>query len=180
MRMDKLNQLPPLGANPKKHKTMGRRNKNAGYVFEREVVDILKTIGFEHATLARMESTARDRSKVDIMNVSEGKHGRLPWNFQCKNLSSAIKLEYYKLLDEMPKGDEINVVLHNRTEKEIGKNIRFVTKGQYAILDMAGFFKILQQAQNLEKGFRLLHEFFDCLPKEEQASISTQLTKLGL
>lgn len=180
MRMEKLNSLPPLGANPKKHKTIGKRNKAAGYAFEVEVVNILKEMGFKHATLARMESMARDRAKVDIMNAEEGKNGRLPWNFQCKNISREIKLEYYKLLAEMPKGDEINVVLHNRTEKQIGKNIRFITKGQYAILDMPAFFKLLTQAQNLEKGFKLLHKFFDCIPKEEQSSISTQLTKLGL
>jgi hypothetical protein len=129
-RMEKLNNLPPISANPKKHKTMGKRNKAAGWSFETEVVKILKEIGFDHATLARMESIARDRAKVDIMNREEGKNGRLPWNFQCKNMSGAIKLEYYKLLGEMPKGDEINIVLHNRTEKQVGKNIRFVTKGR--------------------------------------------------
>lgn len=180
--MDKLKNLPATKPNPKAHKTMGKRNKNSGYVFEVEVKDLVKDyLGFPNATLSRMESITRDREKVDIMNQQEGKHGRIPWNFQCKNVANGVKLLYPKILDEMPKGEEMNIILHNHTVKEYtGSNIRFRTRGQFAITYMDDMFKLLKRVQNLEKGFALLNEYFDSISKEEQAIVALKLEALGL
>lgn len=183
--MDKLNNLPKLNNNPprQENKMSGPRNKNAGYVFENEVKELVIALGFPHAVLARVESVARDRDKVDIMNKAEFKHGRIPYNFQCKNISSGTKLNYQQILDVMPKGDEINIVLHNHTVKQHTKTkgqVRFVTKGQYAITNMADMFKLLQQIQNLEKAYKILHDYFDSIPEQDKAKVAQQLEALGL
>jgi len=179
--MDRLKNTPGLKPNPKAHKTVGKRNKNAGYVFEVEVKDLVKALGFDHVTLSRMESIVRDRQKVDLMNEEEGKNGRLPWNFQCKNIASGSKLNYQKILDEMPKGKEINILAHNHTVKQYsGTNSRFLTKGQYAITTPSDIFRLLQEIQNLKKGFELLNAYFDSIPEEDKAMVSQQLEALGL
>src|SRR6266436_233495 len=166
--MDRLKNKPELEPN-RIVKTNGARNKNAGHSFEREVVKILKDIGFLYAATSRAESRSRDGKKVDIMNSEEHKNGRLPYNFQCKNLTAKTKLEYYKLLAEMPSGSEINIVLHNRTVKTTGS--RFLTKGQYAVMNMEDLFKLVQQIQNLKKGFELLNTYFDSIPAEDKNKV---------
>jgi len=176
--MDRLKNTPELKPNKLASKTNGVRNRVAGHSFEREVVKILKDIGFAFAATSRAESRSRDGKKVDIMNSEEHKNGRLPYNFQCKNLTAKTKLEYYKLLDEMPSGSEINIVLHNRTVKTAGN--RFLTKGQYAVMKMEDLFRMIQQIQNLKKGFELLNNYFDSLPEEDKAKVAQQLTALGL
>lgn len=160
---------------------MGKRNKNAGYVFEVEVKSLVEALGFPHVTLSRMESIARDRQKIDLMNKEEGKHGRIPWNFQCKNIASGSKLNFQKILDEMPKGEGVNILAYNHTVKQYnGANLRFLTKGQYAISTLSDQFKLLQEIQNLKKGFALLNTYFDSIPEQDKAWLSQQLEALGL
>ena len=127
-------------------KTPGSRNRTAGHNFERQVVNKLKDIGFEHVSTTRLESKARDDQKIDIMNRNEHANGRLPYNIQCKNTAGTLK--YAKVLSELPQGKEINVVFHNQTEKS---GTRFNTIGQYAFLNMDDFLDILKELKEAKK-----------------------------
>lgn len=116
---------------------MSKRNRRAGHNWERECVEILSEF-FPHIVTSRSESRSRDDQKVDLINKDEYENGRLPIQIQCKTTVNSVN--YSKLLDEMPKGD--NVVLHKRTVKsEKGK---FVTKGKYAIMEIDLFLKLLK------------------------------------
>lgn len=160
-----------------KRKTGGNRNRNAGHQLERDVALKMRECGFPHAVTARVESKRRDDAKVDIMNKDEEINGRLPYNLQAKNCSTAIG--YPLLLSQMPKGEEYNVVIHNQTERA-GNSNRFMTRGQYAILGAADFFTMVKQIENLKKGFALLNDYFDSIPEEEKESVHSQLDALGL
>lgn len=162
----------------------GPRNKVAGHNFERTIVQVLKEIGFPHASTSRLQSRARDNQKVDIMNENEHKVGRLPYNFQCKNLASNTpdgKFPYAKLLCEMPEGDEINVILHNQTVKRVSQagTVSFMTKGQYAHLGLRDFMTILQRLENAKGAFAILNDYFDCIPEEDKAMVTAKLEALG-
>lgn len=160
---------------PNAKKTSGPRNRSAGHAFELQIVNLLREIGFPHVCSTRSESRSRDGQKIDIMNKNEGKHGRLPYNLQCKNVAGTLK--YAKVLSELPDGDEINVVLHNQTER---RGTRFMTKGQYAFMHLAGFFRLVQCIHRLSRGFELLNTYFDCIPEEDKTKVASELEALGL
>ena len=158
------------------NKTNGKRNRNAGHSLERSVADEFRQLGFQHTVTSRVESKRRDDAKVDIMNKDEQENGRLPYNIQCKNCSTSMA--YPKLLAEMPKGPELNVVLHNQTVKSDGG--RFITKGQFALMDKSSFYTMVSQIERLKAGFAILNNYFDCIPPEDQEQINQSLAELGL
>lgn len=122
-------------------------SRQRGHSWELACIKLLKAIGWTHLVSTRSESRNRDNQKIDIMNANEDKNGRIPINVQAKNYST--RLDYPKVLGEMPQdGDQINVIFHKYTEKA-GKN--FMTKGTYAILELDDFIKIFDMAYNLEK-----------------------------
>ena len=122
--------------------TNGRRNRNAGHNWERQLARMFQQVGFPHVVTARSESKSRDDQKVDLINRDEAKHGRFPFNVQAK--CTTTSLPYPKVLDEMPTDrGVINVILHKQTGKtETG---RFVPRGKYAILHMDDFMFLLKQ-----------------------------------
>jgi len=158
-------------------KTNGNRNRNAGHQLERDLVLIMREVGFPHTVTSRVESKRRDDAKVDLMNKDEGENGRLPYNIQAKNLCTG-SINHHKLLAEMPRGKEINVIIHNQTKKSDGG--RFITQGQFAIMDSTAFFRMAKVIENQKKAFELLNSYFDSIPKEDQVFIHEQLKILGL
>lgn len=128
--------------------TNGKRNRAAGTGWEREVAQMFREMGFPYVVTTRSESRSRDAQKVDLMNKDEWKHGRLPYNVQCKNVKGHLK--YAKLLDELPKiPGLINFIAHKQTEK---KNNRFVTTDKFAILRLEDFIKMMDRLQKYEQG----------------------------
>lgn len=129
-----------------KPKTNGKRNKQAGNAHEVQVVKKLKEVGYKHVATSRACNKIRDGEKVDVCNTDESKYGRLPFNFQCKTLSKPAP--YGKILDEMPEGDEINVLIHKQTKKD--KAGRFQHRGTYAIMAVDDFYDIIKRNLELE------------------------------
>ena len=158
--------------------TNGRRNKNAGHSWERQVVDMLKEIGFPNAVTTRSESRGRDAQKIDVMNKDEGKNGRLPYNIQAKTLSKPTA--YPKLLSELPQdGSEINVVFHKQTQKD-PKTGRFMPRGTYAITNLKDFIQMMKKIEQFKIVFKLLTDNIDYIPDEERPEVEKQLKKIGL
>lgn len=123
--------------------TNGKRNRSAGHKWERQLAESFRLIGFPHVVTTRSESKSRDDQKIDLMNVDEGKNGRFPYNIQAKN--STISLKYMKILSEMPKGEGLNVIIHNQTKKQ---GTRFITQGQYAILSLEDFMYMVKMIRS--------------------------------
>ena len=96
---------------------------------------------FPNIVTSRSESRSRDNIKVDLINFDEYKNGKLPFNFQCKN--SCRGVNYYNLFKSMPDDEAINCILHRYTEKS--KTGKFITKGEYAILNMSDFINLLSK-----------------------------------
>lgn len=122
----------------------GNRNRKAGHTFERDIVKLLRDIGFEHVVTTRSESRGRDAQGIDIMNKDELVNGRFPYNIQCKNMVSRV--DYHALLKNLPDTPgTINVVLHKFTEKKKGGG--FHPRGHYAIINMEDFLEMIKQLQ---------------------------------
>lgn len=161
-----------------KKPTRGNRNRTAGHILERKVAIKMREIGFPDAVTSRSESKRRDDAKVDIMNKDEAINGRMIWNIQCKNC--ATSLPYPKVMSEMPKvGKEHNVIIHNQTERT-ESGTRFMTKGQFAIMNLDSFYQMAEALVVLEKGYNILNDYFEHIPEEDQALINRQLDALGL
>jgi hypothetical protein len=135
------------------------RNVKAGHNWERDMVNVLKEVGFEHVCTTRSESRARDNAKIDIMNKDEYKNGRLPFNIQCKNLVTTTVhggLDYNSVLNSMPQdGSETNVIFHNMTQK---RGFKFMLVGQFAHLKLYDFIMLMKKIKDLEMEIALLKE----------------------
>ena len=81
----------------------GLSSRRKGHQFERDVVQLLRGIGYEAIT-SRVESKALDDAGVDIYTDA-------PYNIQCKYTDKAPS--YHRLLNEMPT-DKAPVVFHKR------------------------------------------------------------------
>lgn len=127
--------------------TNGKRNRTAGSNWERDLVQLFRSIGFPYVVTTRSESRSRDAQKIDLINKDEFNHGRLPYNVQAKNVKGHLK--YAKVLGELPKDKGvINVVLHKQTEK---KNNRFVTVDKFAILHLDDFIDMVKRLKEYEQ-----------------------------
>lgn len=128
--------------------TPGKRNRNAGSGWERELAQLFRSIGYPHVITTRQGSRLRDSQKIDLMNSDESEHGRLPYNVQAKNVKG--HLQYAKVIGELPDNPGItNVVLHKQTAKV--KN-RFICTGKYAILHMDNFIEMVKKLKEYEQG----------------------------
>lgn len=125
---------------------MSNRNRREGHEWERQCVKALKDLYPDIAT-ARLCNRYRDGQKVDLVNKDESISGRLPFNFQCKNLASRV--DFVEVLSEMPDIPGIsNVILHKKTKK-VGT--KFVTEGKYAVMYLPDFFELLKELERLKK-----------------------------
>jgi hypothetical protein len=126
------------------------RNRSAGHIWERKIAQRLRDIGYTDVRTSRECSRKRDSQKVDLCNADEDEFGRLPYNIQCKTLCSTAP--YPRLLKELEQHNgrkQINVVFHEMTKKkEGGKN--FISVGEYAILNLDDFIKIIQKLKEYE------------------------------
>lgn len=156
---------------------MSKRNINAGHDFERAVVNDLKHL-FPNIATARDCNRTRDGEKVDLVNKDELKHGRLPYNFQLKNVCGGVN--YLGIHIAMPRdlSEVHNVVIHNYTIKKTTKtgSSRFVTAGTFAIMRYKDFRSLLRY----RRGYEVLLERIDALPLEVKIEVERELNKLGL
>jgi hypothetical protein len=128
--------------------TNGKRNRNAGFSWEREIAATLREIGFPNAVTSRSESRSRDDQKVDIINKDEAKNGRLPYNIQAKCAKGHLK--YAALLSELPNDPGIiNTIFHKQTTKNAGG--RFMETGRFVILNMDDFLLMVKELENLRR-----------------------------
>lgn len=126
------------------------RNKTAGSNWERLIAKKLRELGFHDIKCSRECSRLRDSKKVDLCNADEDKHGRFPFNIQAKSYNTHVK--YAKLLKELEDHNgrnQVNVVFHKLTEKSIGG--KFMPKGEFAILNLDDFYKIIAQLKVCEE-----------------------------
>jgi hypothetical protein len=92
---------------------------------------------FPDCVTSRVESKAQDDKGVDLCNT-----GNL--QIQCKNMSTPLK--YEEVLDKMPSSDSlINVIFFKKTKKV---NTTFREIGQFAILKLEDFVKLLEKESN--------------------------------
>jgi len=156
------------------------RNRVAGHRYERSKAQQLRDIGYTDVRTSRECSRKRDSQKVDLCNADEDEFGRLPYNIQCKTLCSTAP--YPRLLKELEQHNgrkQINVVFHEMTKKkEGGKN--FVSVGEYAILNLDDFIKMVQDINRYRAGFDEAMTYFDSISDEEQPKLLKYLKKLGL
>jgi hypothetical protein len=111
---------------------MANRNRTAGNAFELAIARFLRPI-FPWVKTSRYGSRELDALKVDLMNTD-------PFNFQVKLTQQTPPV---KLLDQMPKGEKINVIVWGKTEKA---DKYIINKGNYTILKFDDFLKIIELA----------------------------------
>lgn len=116
---------------------MSKRNRTAGHDWERKCAEILRTF-FPGIVTSRSANLLKDAKKVDLVNADELRDGELPFNFQCKSTCNGAN--YHKILNDMPDGD--NILLH-QYKKKANKN--FVTRGEYVVMTMDTFLKLLDK-----------------------------------
>lgn len=123
--------------------TNGKRNRQAGHKWERQLAESFRSIGFAHVVTTRSESRSRDNQKVDLINEDELKNGRFPFNVQAKTTTS--HLSYAKLLSEMPEDRGVmNVILHKQTKKA-PDGVKFMETGRFAIMQLDNFLDLVKQ-----------------------------------
>ena len=115
------------------------RNRSAGHNYEREIVLLMKSLGWDQAVTSRSESKRRDDAGVDLCFTD-------PFNIQCKNNSKRVN--YIKVLELMPQNeDNINVIFERKTEK---KGTRFFKQGDYVHLSLEDFVQLIKMIKNDE------------------------------
>jgi len=127
--------------------TNGKRNRNSGNTWERELASKFREIGFQDVVTSRSANRMRDALKIDLVNADEIKSGRLPYSVQAKNMVGHI--QYGKILAEMPTEEGIiRVILQKQTEKV---NNRFVMKDKFAIMYLDDFFKMVKKLKEYDR-----------------------------
>lgn len=117
-------------ANPKSH--MGRRNKQKGNSFEREIINNLKKIGYTDCVSARWESKRTDDGGIDIVDPSN----KLPVNIQCKYTVNTPN--YFKLQEDCKFKDKPFVITWKKSTTD-GTN----SPGTVAIIPIQEFYNYL-------------------------------------
>lgn len=140
--------------------TNGVRNKRAGSQHERDEVLRHKKY-FHNVATTRACNRKRDGDGIDVCNQDEYEVGRLPLDISCKSSTKAA-LSYVKLIEEMAAG-RIKVILHRRTKKSEGG--RFMTKGEYAIMEREGYEQFLQHVYAIQILRKKLPEVIEELEK---------------
>lgn len=80
-------------------------SRRAGHDYEREARLWWFDHGYRECTTSRYSSREKDDQKVDLCHTE-------PFNVQCKRTAQAPNM--HKLLKEMPKDSNYNVVFHKR------------------------------------------------------------------
>ena len=106
---------------------MANRNKQAGNKLELDVVHRLKEMGYEAAS-SRQESRSADARGIDIITT-------FPREIQCKSMVNTPPI--HKILTET----DADMIVWRKQEK---KGTRFYAQGDYAILSLDDFFKLIK------------------------------------
>lgn len=88
--------------------TRGRSARKKGHGFELQIRDWFRELGWEQCVSSRSESKNKDDQGIDLCFTD-------PFNVQCKAVENLGSL--HKVLDEMPKGQNYNVVFHKRNRQ---------------------------------------------------------------
>jgi hypothetical protein len=127
---------------------MSNRNRVAGHNYERQIVNELKSIGFEDVVTARAESRNMDDKGVDIFGSS------LPFFVQCKNSQNYPKIHELLSSELVPKEKPL-IVFHKKTKKH---NTRFITQGEYIYLNKEVFYNLINlESKIIEIACNLAH-----------------------
>ena len=107
---------------------MANPNRNRGHKFERDIVLMLKEMGYEAVT-SRQESRSADARGIDIISD-------YPFKIQAKCKKN--QPNFHEILTET----DADVVFFRKTEK---KGKRFYAKGEYAIIELKEFLKLTKK-----------------------------------
>ena len=110
-----------------------KKSKNKGSAFEAEIVEKLKSIGYEDVCRAAGESKKLDNSKVDIAGSTE-------CAIQAKHTQTLPN--YYKIREACPDSRPL-VLLWKKSAEE-----NSISKGKLAIVDWDFFFTLLSNYHN--------------------------------
>ena len=117
---------------------MANTNRNRGNGYERDIVNELKSLGFEGVVTSRSESRNMDNSGVDIFDPD----GDFPFYIQNKAYQN------YPKLHDLINGENVNkkkpiLVFH---KKMIKRKTRFFTEGEYVSMEKSVFYNLLTLA----------------------------------
>jgi hypothetical protein len=88
--------------------TRGRSARQKGHSFELQIRDFFRELGYEKCVSSRSESKNKDDQGIDLCFTD-------PFNVQCKAVENLGSM--HKVLDEMPKGHNYNVVFHKKNRQ---------------------------------------------------------------
>ena len=154
---------------------MGARNRTAGHGFERSICKRINslTLNDTNITAERIKTTddssfytlpkvcttrevdrASDAKKKDITTFNKKREQEFPYIIQAKSRALST-VSYERLLQEIVDNNtedvtvnkRIPVVFHQRTAKA---NKRFIVKGEYAIMYMEDFLKLIDLVGSLK------------------------------
>ena len=103
---------------------MSKSARNKGNQYERDIAEEMRQLGFEKCQTSRYASKALDDAKVDLTETD-------PFNIQCKAWKAAPS--YHKVLDEMPKDVNYNLIFHKKPYK-----------GEVVVMKKEDFYELLQ------------------------------------
>lgn len=168
------------------------RNRTAGNNYERELVTRYNEFGytkqngdfipmFPSVGTSRNLSTYLDSLKVDVVTVDITRFKEFGLLIQAKNTTTSQP--YPKILNEMKeavgKFGAIPVIYHKQTERAPGKE-RFMTKGEYVIMNAKDFEGIYTSMKVYKEAFEEFQTYFDSLGEEAQADLNKFLTERNL
>jgi len=108
---------------------MANTNRNRGHNWERTCVNRLKDLGYD-AVSSRQESRSADARGIDIISDT------FPLKVQCKTQVNQPNI--HNLLTET----DAEVIFYQKTNK---KGKRFYSAGEYAILSLDDFLKLIKK-----------------------------------
>lgn len=108
---------------------MGKINsRTKGHAYERKIRLELQELGYIHCQTSRNENRILDSLGVDLTNTN-------PFNIQCKAVEKLGS--YHKILEDMPKDSNYNVVMHKKNNQ-----------GETVTMSKADFYEIIERFFN--------------------------------
>jgi hypothetical protein len=104
----------------------GKRNRNAGHDYERQIAQELRNIGFEAAT-TRQESRAMDNAGIDLKTT-------FPLAPQIKCSQNTPDIEH------ILNGTNASIIFWKKVRKSGSK---FMPRGEYVILRKEDFYNLI-------------------------------------
>ena len=108
-------------------KTMSKGARQKGHNYERQLAKEFREMGFDAKT-SRYASREKDDQKVDLIGTD-------PFSIQAKAWKSAPS--YHKVLDEMPKDTNYNLIFHKRPHQ-----------GEVVVMRKEDFYELLLAMKN--------------------------------